>query len=294
MRDRTRDLGLAIRFCVPASLRARAIGDAVVALEKLVARDPTFAPAWATLSEAHRRSLPDEDVATLRTGQIEEARRLAETARAKPEMAARRAIELDPKNAAGYGALGALQTQRGKWLKSEDLLKRAPALDANEPDVLFAYSYLISTLGRVEEGLSLIEKARALEPLVTNYSITVGYAMQATGQHAESIPLLEAIMPNPANPALNSSRNTVLARAYAAVGRYSEAADMLLAVPSNQSRPHVIEEAARLLRTAPARANAPELLATLEPGLNFVYAHVGAFDRILEFLSGAPKSAAAS
>jgi hypothetical protein len=73
----------------------------------------------------------------------------------------------------------------------------------------------------------------------------------------------------------------MLARAYAVAGRYEEAANTLLLINTQVSRKSV-EDAARLLRSAPAKASKPEDLPALEERLNFVYALVGAPDRVLE------------
>ena len=44
-----------------------------------------------------------------------------------------------------------------------------------------------------------------------------------------------------------------------------------------------MEDAARLLRQAPAKVKAPEALPRLDNEMNFVYVYVGAQDRVLEF-----------
>src|SRR5262249_19781262 len=75
-----------------------------------------------------------------------------------------------------------------------------------------------------------------------------------------------------------------LARAYAAVGRYAEAADTLLLIRGeNIVSRRSIEAAALLLRSAPMKTAGPETLPALQGELNFVYAYVGALDRIMEF-----------
>lgn len=86
--------------------------------------------------------------------------------------------------------------------------------------------------------------------------------------------------------AVAARRNQFLARAYAAAGRYSEAADTLLAIPVNQnyfvSRESVLD-AARLLRGAPDRAGATDPLPAFVWGqVDFVYAYIGAVDRVLD------------
>jgi hypothetical protein len=74
----------------------------------------------------------------------------------------------------------------------------------------------------------------------------------------------------------------VFATVYASVGRYGEAADILEKIPAASAPPGLIETAARLLRTSPAKAASPQTLPPL--GIfGWVYLHVGAPDRVLEF-----------
>jgi len=74
-----------------------------------------------------------------------------------------------------------------------------------------------------------------------------------------------------------------LAHAYATVGRYNDAADTLLSITGDIVSRRSVEDAARLLRQAPAKVTAPEALPVLEGGLSFVYAYVGALNRVFEF-----------
>ena len=111
--------------------------------------------------------------------------------------------------------------------------------------------------------MSLREQLRTLEPFVPIYNIFHAAIMQLNGQNEAAIPLLEAI---PSGGAVNFFRNIYLARAYAAAGRYGDAADTLLAIPANTislSR-RSVEDAARLLRSAPAKAGAPDALPALD------------------------------
>ena len=123
-----------------------------------------------------------------------------------------------------------------------------------------------------------------LEPFVPSTTSSLADIMQLNGQNRASIPILEAI---PADAAGGYLRNVYLARAYAAEGRYAEAADTLLAIPqTNEVSRQSVEDAARLLRSAPTKVKAPETLPVFESAvLNFVYAYVGAPDRFLEFPS---------
>ena len=76
---------------------------------------------------------------------------------------------------------------------------------------------------------------------------------------------------------------TAYAKAYAAAGAYAKSAGTLLAITGNQVSRHSVEEAARFIRTAPIKAKAPGALPVLESELNFVYAYVGAVERVLKY-----------
>ena len=150
--------------------------------------------------------------------------------------------------------------------EAEDLHKQALALDPGEPEALTDYSNTLNGVGRVKEALSVAEKLRTLEPLVQIYAISTANLMQLNGQNAASIPILKALPPN-ATGGVN--RNSDLARAHAAQGRYSEAADTLLLITGDTVSRRSVEDAVRLLRTAPTKVTAPATLPALEYPLNF-------------------------
>jgi TolB-like protein/cytochrome c-type biogenesis protein CcmH/NrfG len=260
-------------------LRSRLLDEAIAVLESAVARDPGYAPAWALLSRAYSLA-PFFDPA-LRRGTPEEARRVVQSSLNSAERAAREAVRLDTRNAAGHAALAYVQARAGNWAVSEATFRQALELDPNEPEVLDTFSQTLVTIGRLKDALSLREKLRALEPFVPLFNTVTAEIMQINGQSRASIPVLEGV---PANTATGLNRNIYLARAYASVGRYAEASDILLATPqTDQVSRRSLEDAAQLLRTAPAKASVPQSLPALEGELSFVYIYVGAPDRILEY-----------
>jgi hypothetical protein len=126
------------------------------------------------------------------------------------------------------------------------------------------------------------EKLRTLEPFVPVYNYITAHIMLNNGQNQAAIAILEAAPAGEPGGTVGN-RLVTLARAYAAEGRFGAAADTLLAIPEfgQQSRGS-IEEAARLLRSAPAKGAMPEALPAWENELGFVYAHVGAPERVLD------------
>jgi TolB-like protein/thioredoxin-like negative regulator of GroEL len=276
--NRTSDLESYDQYLRARTLyRSRAISEAIRALEPFVGRDPNFAPAWTLLARAYNL-LPNYS-SILRTDPVDEARSSIQALHAKAEMAAQQAIRADPRDAGGYSALADMKMLRGNWREAEDLFRQALALDASDPDTLARYEVLLQGTGRLKEAMAVAERLRILEPFVPIYNVNAALSMQLNGQNQASIAFLENIPPDAAG---NFFRNAVLARGYAADGRYSEAADTLLAISGRASRQSV-EDAARLLRQAPAKAGAPRALPRLEGELSLVYAFVGALDRVLEY-----------
>ena len=279
--SRTGDLDSYQQFLRARSFfHARQIPETIAILEPLVERDGKFAPAWGLLSLCYEYMAAFDP--RLRGGPIEDARRMVQSAHARAEKAAREAIRLDPNSALGYMALAVVESVSGNRAAGEDLYLKALTLDPNDPDTLDLYSQSLGFTGRFKEALRVRQQLIALEPLVQAYRSFAAEITRMSGRNADAITMFEAIQ---GEGALRYIRDVYLAQAYAAAGRYNDAADAVLTIPQERvpvSRKSV-EEAARLLRTAPQNARASAALPALEGELGFVYTHVGASERILEF-----------
>ena len=211
------------------------------------------------------------------SGSVEEARRSLQSSFDKGEKAAREAIRLDPRQAGGYAAMGFIQFNLGRWAAADDFFKQALALDANDPEILHLHSLALAAEGRLKDSLTIRERLLTLEPFVPVYNIVT------THNHADQRPK-PGHDPDPGTDTSGRrgrlTRNVRLAVAYAAAGRYGEAADTLLLITGNLISRKSVEDAARLLRRAPAKAVEP--LPNLDDELNFVYAYVGAPNRVLD------------
>lgn len=127
---------------------------AIERFEFAVAKDPLFAPAWASLAEAYNYSFP-----YVGRDPAEDARR--------SEAAARRAIELDGKLAAGHAMLALdLFCLRWNFKDAESAYRRAIALDPRSAYAVVEYADLLRETGRIEEAVNEIRKARALMPAI--------------------------------------------------------------------------------------------------------------------------------
>jgi adenylate cyclase len=263
-------------------------GPFLQTLESVVARDPGFSPAWATLSRVYL--FQTNLTPAVEEGPVEEARAIMRSNQDKAEMAAQKAIELEPRHAGGYVAKANIRLQQGRWAEGEDLLKQALALDPNDPEALNSYGFaLLMRTGRPKEALAVIEKLRTLEPLIPAYDSNAAMIMQVNGQNEAAIAILETI---PANRRPVTGY-VYLARAYAAAGRYAEGADTLVRTTTvfadapgmDGSTGKGLRDAASVLRGAPAIHADPNSLPEfggLRGELFFVYASVGAFGRAMD------------
>jgi TolB-like protein len=147
-------------------LRARALplqtgisgyDAAIPTLEAAIAKDPSFAPAYAELAAAHAN----------RSGEFR-FDLAAEVV--KMRAAAEKAIQLDPLLAEAHDALGMAYAREARWQESEKSFLRSIELDpgTSEPRMNFA-DFLLWPLGRLDEALKQLRIAERYDPL----SVTV-------------------------------------------------------------------------------------------------------------------------
>jgi hypothetical protein len=121
-------------------------------------------------------------------------------------------------------------------------------------------------------------RLQAQEPLVPIFSMGTAQLLWANGRNDDAVAILEPLPPT-------LFPRFVLAQVHASTGRYGDAAIALQQIPPGFFLPGAVEEAVRLLRTAPAQAASP--LALVSNGfLGFVYLYVGAPDRALDLFDG--------
>jgi TolB-like protein len=250
------------------------LSEAIRLLEQVVARDPNYAPAWALLGQAYVL-FPNFGTAFV-NGSTDEFRRLAADSLTKGEAAAQQAIRLD-RAIDGYTAVAMARTYRGRFIEAEDSYNQALSLDPENPDALQQYSLMLANVGRAKDSLALRLRLHAQEPLVPIFNAILGDILWENGRADEAIAILEPLPPT-------LFARYFLAQAYASTGRYSEAADALQQIPQ-YFLPGRLDEAVRLLRSAPANAAPPP--SELSKGfLGFVYRYVGAPETWLDFFEG--------
>ena len=247
--------------------------EAAQRLEKVVASDPNFAPAWALLATAYGY-LPLRGMAG---GDLERVRPMIAEVLPKAEAAANRAIAVDPKSADGYFALGFIAHVRAKQADAMEAFKKAMALDPTNPDGLHIYSDTLADLGYIKKSLPLRRQLLELEPFVPVYQAITARILGSAGAYDEGLALFRKSAPS----VPLGVGGPEVARILAAKGAYAEASDAVQKTPGLP--PGFVDPVVQLLRSAPAKAPAgliPEgrILGTLD----FVFAYTGAPERVLD------------
>jgi adenylate cyclase len=247
---------------------AKPLADAAVILERVVMRDPDFAPAAAML--AYGYALTPLFAPSLRGGMPQEERKIVERTVPRSDALARRATALDPNSAEAFVALGYADMVQRRMAVAEDAFKQALALNPNQADGLHGYSQLLAALGRVKESLAMREHLQAGEQFITNYTADTAEIYWLDGDTEKAVAMLQPFRPG---------RTLELALIEASAGRYREAAAALREMPTSNYPPGMLEAAAKILDSAPVPVAALPRIGNL----SFAYMHVGAPERLLEF-----------
>jgi eukaryotic-like serine/threonine-protein kinase len=162
--------------------------EAVRYLTDAVARDPSFARAWAALADAYLLVVPYSG-----SGSVPEAWE-------KAQAAAQKALALDSTSAEAYAALGYGNTiYAWDWAAAEANFKRAIAADSNYANGHHWYGDFLAGRGRLEESLEEMSRAHRLDPLALQNTIEwgwVSYLMHRSAEAESRIRLALDLNPN--------------------------------------------------------------------------------------------------
>ncbi len=168
------------RFSEPASRQA------TEHLERAVALDPTYAPAYASLALAYGRLA--HSAVSLPTAQRREL-----LARSLPY--AQRAVELDPTLGDGH-AMIAMRRLFLDWdrVGAEREIRHAMELAPNAPDVVQSYSVFLFTNGHADEAAQVMRQAVDRDPLNLVARELLGEWLFGARRYDESFRELKAVL----------------------------------------------------------------------------------------------------
>ncbi|MEN8145080.1 MAG: hypothetical protein ABFS14_09035 [Gemmatimonadota bacterium] len=171
--------------------REEAMGEAVRLFEAAVARDSTWAPAWAGLAEA-TELITWYDEAWDEVPEEQEAYDAVVTALwDDSERAARRALQLDPGNASAHVALGSVFRNRRQWDASEAAYLRAIDSDPDNPEAHQQYGEMLLDVGRIAEGRRATARAVGLDRVAVRV-LWNAFGLQLDNLFPEALKELEA------------------------------------------------------------------------------------------------------
>jgi len=172
-----------------ASIRGRGSGiqEAVTLLQEVVTRDSTWAPGWATLAQAY--SLLPYYGEGAYAGMV--APEVWESALGSAEMAAKRALELDPLVAGADVALGNAYRDRWEWQRAESHYIRALEIDPDDVEAHQQYAELLAGTGREDEALRSARRAVALDPTSAIRMNELGLTLYLNDRKPEAVRQLE-------------------------------------------------------------------------------------------------------
>jgi eukaryotic-like serine/threonine-protein kinase len=154
--------------------RGEGLTTAISNFEQAIARDSTFARAWAGLASALTVSPYFLDI---RMGAVLPRARTA----------AERAVQLDSMSAEGHLALGFLLGESFEYDASERELKRAIALDPRSAEAHYRLGWLLLITGRPAEAIPVLQQSKAIDPLYFLASAYLGWAQINQGLFSEGV-----------------------------------------------------------------------------------------------------------
>jgi TolB-like protein/DNA-binding winged helix-turn-helix (wHTH) protein/Tfp pilus assembly protein PilF len=183
--------------------------------QRAVARDPSYAPAWAGLADAYDalgafNFLPPK-VAWL-----------------KARAAAERAIQLDEALSEAHVSLGSVLTHEWSWAAAEREFQRAIGLNPNNSLAHQRYGYALDVRGQFDAAIGEMRRALELDPLSPNKQNSLASTLGRAGRYDEE---LEAYRDVPDPDYQSEMRHRRIAAIYERKGRLGEAmAEWLMAL----------------------------------------------------------------
>ncbi|HSC29154.1 MAG TPA: protein kinase [Vicinamibacterales bacterium] len=241
---------------------------AIPLFEQVIAKDSSFAPAYAALADAWGLLSMNAAGVPPREGY----------SRMRP--AAERAIELDPRLAEAHAAMGLVLARDRDWKRSEAAFRRAIELNGSLTSIRENYAvWMLFAQGRTEDALRELDAALVSDPKSLDVRKHMAWVLVSAGRYSDAIATARRVLSDePDHP--HSKQQ--LARALLFQGRTDEAIAILESMGPGASGTLGYAYAA-----SGRRKEALELAARsteFPPRLAFIHAGLRDPDRTIEAL----------
>ena len=129
------------------------IEESIAYFNEVTRKDPTYAPSYLGLATAYL------SLTTVFMGGV------AEQERPRAELAARKALELDPESAEAHVLMASIAEHQWHWAEAKSEYHRALDLRPNDAGGYSGLAWWLECQGRNEEALTMRRRARELDPL---------------------------------------------------------------------------------------------------------------------------------
>ncbi len=150
-------------------------------LKQVLEIDPRYAPAWHGLAHSFREEanlglLPNSE------------------GYARARSAEEKALALDPNYAPAHSALGRIAANNNDFVNAAKHFERAVALDPTDLNVLGNSAVFLHSLGRLQEGLALLEAVVRRDPVNLSALFNLGNAQIRMGQFDAAIASYRSVL----------------------------------------------------------------------------------------------------
>jgi DNA-binding winged helix-turn-helix (wHTH) protein/TolB-like protein/Flp pilus assembly protein TadD len=144
-------------------------------LQQATTKDPQYARAYAGLADSY---------VLLASYGVESPQKAYPPARG----AALNALRLDNSLAEAHASLGMIAFYYGwNWSESEQEFQQALALNSNDVGAETWYGLDLAAMGRVEEAVDLVQRAKEIDPLSPEINVVLGHLYYSSRQYEKAI-----------------------------------------------------------------------------------------------------------
>ncbi len=159
-------------------LAVEEIRKAIEYFAQAIQLDPKYAPGYAALADCYSAmqffGQPAEEIAP------------------QAREAARKAVECDASLAGAHSSLATVHFFFDwDWAEAEKAYRQALELDPNSPAVLQEYAYLLTAMGRLEEAIDGVKRAREMDPLALAINVNLGWRYYYARRYERAIRQLQ-------------------------------------------------------------------------------------------------------